>query len=232
MRKLLLSTLALSAILALPIAAQAQTAPVATGGDFLDPLRTTLSLSGGTLGFGPELGFRYGDLPFGVRLSYNTFDLEHSFRERGTQFNGRVQTSTFGGTLDAYPFRTGFRLSAGFRAGDTDVRVNSRPAATLRIGDTTYAAADIGEVNGRASYNKFAPYVGLGYTTTVLNDRLSLSIDAGAVYVGKADVELRATGPLALVAARDIERERRDIEGRFGDYRFFPVVQLTVGYRF
>lgn len=227
MRKHLFSAFAAVALLALaPIAAQAQSsAPLGFP-------QTTLSLSGGTLGFGPELGLRYPEHPVGLRLSYNTFSIDQDFRERGTAFSGRARTSTFGLTADAYPFNTGFRLSAGVRIGDTDIRVHSKSATALRIGDNTYSASDLGQVDGRVSYSNVAPYLGLGYTTTFANDRLSISFDAGATYLGTPDVSLRASGPLAGIAAADIERERIKVGDRFNDYRFYPVVQVTLGYRF
>ena len=66
----------------------------------------------------------------------------------------------------------------------------------VTIGDETFAAADVGTLEGDATYRTFAPYLGLGYGATLLKGALTVGFDLGVMYQGAADVELDAEGGL------------------------------------
>lgn len=192
------------------------------------------SVSAGTLGIGTEIGLRLTEYPFGVRLGFNTLDVGHKLKVDGNDYAASAAIQSFGTTLDYYPFGTGLRLSAGMRFGESEVRVRGRSTSSVSIGGRSYAGEDIGTVSGRASFNSVAPYVGIGYGTAFFGGRVPVSLDVGATYIGSADVRLSASGPIANdpQVRADLARESASIRDKANDFQFFPVVMLSVGYRF
>lgn len=192
-----------------------------------------LGVSGGTLGVGPEVGMRFAGDRLGVRLGANFLDFGHDFRSGGVRYKGEASLENYSATLDWHPWGNGFRLSAGLKINESDVSVRGTPEGSVRAGGRTYAAADIGTLDGKVSWNPVNPYLGIGYTGRIWGG-LGLSIDAGASYIGQGKVSLGASGPVGQSAlARDyIESQRAEVRDAVSDYRFYPVVQATVFWRF
>lgn len=192
------------------------------------------ALSAGTFGIGPEISLRYPDYPVGLRLGFNTLNFGHTMKVSGSDYKATADIQSFGTTLDYYPLGTGLRLSAGARFGESELRVRARPASAIRLGDSTYSPDEVGSVTGRATFNSVVPYVGIGYGTTFFDGRMTVSLDAGAAYVGRANVRLAASGPYASdpVVQTDLSREAARIRDKAGDFQFYPAVQFSIGYRF
>lgn len=107
------------------------------------------------------------------------------------------------------------------------------------IDGTTYTAAEIGTLHAETDINKLAPALTLGYGGS-LSKGLTLGVEAGALFQGSVKVKpLTVTGlcaditfgPCSTLAA-DLEAERQSVNDDINDYKVYPVLQVTLGYRF
>lgn len=186
-------------------------------------------VTGGTLGIGPELGYRASDM-FGVRANATFLNVSHGFDSGDLDYDGKVKLKSGGLMLDLFPLRNGFRISAGGRLNGNDGRVVATPTRSVTVGNTTYTPAQIGTLRGTAETKNFAPALTLGWAGANTQG-FALGVEAGALFQGRVRLN-RFTATTNLISAADLERERRDLQDDIDDYKVYPILQLTAGYRF
>jgi len=123
-----------------------------------------------------------------------------------------------------------FRLSGGILAKTEDYEIDGELAegGDVVIGDQTYAADEVGTLQGAVTTNDMAPYVGLGFGNHAAQG-VGLVIDLGVALQGSPGVDLAADGPISGDPAfrQDLERERTRAEDDLGAFfRVYPVVSL------
>ena len=203
-------------------AALAQERPVAS-----------LGITGGTLGVGPEAGYRFSNT-FGVRANATFLGLSHGFDSDDIAYDGKLKLRSAGAMVDVYPFGGGFRLSGGLRINGNRARVTATPTQPTEIGDIVYSPAQIGTLTGRARVKDVAPALTLGYGGS-MRSGFMFGIEAGALFQGTVRIQnFTATGNLANNAAflQQLEEERRELQDDVNDYKVYPILQLSIGYRF
>jgi hypothetical protein len=213
--------------------ALSSTALAADGPQGSEGGRFALGITGGTLGVGPELSYRFTD-HIGVRGSLGWLSIGREQDVDDIDYDGDLDLLSFGGMLDVYPFGGGFRLSGGVRWVGNEINLRASPTNDVTIGGTTYTPAEIGTLRGTVEPNAVAPVVTLGWTGK-LKRGFTLGVEAGAMFQGAAKItNLRANGLLGSDAAflADIEAEEEEIEDDIDDYKVWPVVQILVLYRF
>jgi len=137
--------------------------------------------------------------------------------------------------LDWYPFGGSFRLSGGILFNESDVGLRAMPGEPVEIGGTTYTPAEVGTLTGRSDFNRIAPYIGIGWGNAVgRSKRLGLAMDAGVAFIGSPGVNLSATGPIASdpTFQANLAEEEDEIEDDLSDFRFYPVLSLSLYYCF
>ncbi|MFC7552339.1 hypothetical protein ACFQU7_08870 [Pseudoroseomonas wenyumeiae] len=102
--------------------------------------------------------------PPGIRLNYTAFEFEHDFSGDGVNYNGKLAFSSLGAASDLYPFKTGFRVSAGFRYSADPIDLTGRTERDCRYRSITVQGSALGTLDGDVSHNKIQPYLGLVYT--------------------------------------------------------------------
>ena len=212
-----------------PVAALAQTAPPDTG----PTGRVSVGASVSTLGIGPEAGFRPTD-NLGLRLGANFFDFGFNKTIDSVPYHFDTHLRSGGAVIDFYPFETGLRLSAGLRINGNDADTHSTPTSDVTIGGTTYTPALVGTLSGTVKFNHVAPYVGLGYSSALFDTGFELALEAGVLYQGRANVSLSASGPVAADPAfqANLATEEHNVANHLRLLEWYPVVALTLGYRF
>jgi hypothetical protein len=193
----------------------------------------TVGVTGGTLGVGPEVGFRASPM-FGVRATASFLDVSHDFDIDDIDYQGKVKLESYGAMLDLYPFKGGLRLSGGFRIDKNRVNLTATPTTSVTVGDISYTPAQIGTLSGQVDADEFVPVLTVGYAGG-LTKGLKFGIDAGVMFQGKPEAQnLVATGTLASNAAflAELEKERQKVNQDMEDYKFYPVVQLSIFYAF
>jgi hypothetical protein len=195
--------------------------------------QASVGASVGTPGLGLEFGYDFNDT-FGLRANGNWLSFSKDVQSDDVNYDGKLKLFSMGLLGDFYMFDSGFRLTGGAYYNNNHVNIDATPTGAVNIGGTSYAAGQIGTLRGRADYNEFTPYAGLGYTTNRGQPGLSLVFDAGVMFQGRPDVTLASTGPVAgqPTFAADIERERQQIADDLKWTRFYPAVRLGLAYRF
>ena len=187
-----------------------------------------------TLGVGLETGVRLNET-FGLRFGGNYLSVDFDRTVDDVDYDAEARLASLGALVDYHPFQGGFRLSGGLRFNFNKADLTGTANDDVTIGDQTFAASDVGTLEGDASFNKFAPYLGLGYGATLLEGSLSVGFDLGVMYQGKADVELDAEGGALegdAVLEENLALEEEDIEDDLEDFFLYPVVGLAIIYRF
>jgi hypothetical protein len=216
-------------IAVLPLLAQpvsAQEPPTPTSGQF------SLGVTGGTLGVGPEVGYRVNKT-IGVRANATFLSFSHTVKSDNVRYDGTANLKSGGASIDIYPFGGGFRLSAGARGNGNSGRLHATPMSNTRIGGIDFTPAQIGTITGDAETKDFAPQLTLGYGGT-LRRGLSLTVEAGALFQGAVQIrDYRANGSLSNNAMfiAQLEQERLHVQDTLDKYKVYPIVQIGLKYR-
>ncbi|BBD98598.1 hypothetical protein SAMIE_1020990 [Sphingobium amiense] len=198
-----------------------------------DDARLYAGITGGTLGIGPEVGYRLSK-NIGIRANASFLSISHGFESDDIEYDGKVKLQSFGAMLDVYPFGGGFRLSGGFRINGNKARATAEPSGgTYDINGTTYTAAEIGTLRANTDIKNFAPALTLGYGGG-LSSGFVFGVEAGALFQGRVRIKpLTYTGTLDSAELRaDLEAERQSVQDDIDGYKVYPILQLTIGYRF
>ncbi len=202
--------------------------------------QSELALTGkaGTLGFGLELTTRVG-LTTNLRFGGNAYNWYADTRESGVDYDARWQTRTASLIGDIFPIPGSiFRLSAGLFYNDNrlDMTAEPRPGNTYELNGTIYDASTIGTLKGRLTFNRTAPYLGVGWGNPFAKPSgWGFMLDVGAMYQGRPKLSLTSSSALCASSAAcqaDLEAERRDAEQDLRSYRWYPVVNAGAVYRF
>ena len=192
------------------------------------------ALSSAMLGIGPEVGVRLtGKL--GARIDATVTRLAEALRVENVGDGGRLRLRSGGAMFDLHPFGDGFRLSAGTRFGSLRSALAAAPSGPVTIGSRSVTPAQVGRMLGKVHVRKFAPALTLGYGGAVAS-AMTLGVEAGALFQGAPRIREFGSegGSLSAEAgfASDLERERIRVENDLDGYRLYPVVRMSLGYRF
>ena len=105
----------------------------------------------------------------------------------------------------------------------------------IEIGNDVFSPDEVGTLTGDATFDTFAPYLGIGYGATLLEGSLSIGFDLGVMYQGQADVDLDAESGLLsddAVLQDNLAIEEGEVEDDLEDFVVYPVVGLAIIYRF
>lgn len=195
--------------------------------------RFRIGLTAGTLGIGPEIGYR-ANRTIGVRANATFLSFSHSVKSNNVRYDGKANLKSGGVMLDLHPFGGGFFLSAGARINGNAGRLRATPQSTTTIGAIAYTPAQIGTISGRAEVKNVAPQLTLGYGGG-LHRGLSVNVEAGALFQGAVRVrDYSSNGTLAndprFIA--ELEKERLNTQRKVDDYKVYPILQIGLKYRF
>jgi len=196
--------------------------------------RFAIAGRGGTLGLGgdlivnvlPDLNGRFGAAFFDLSLNPEIDGIEYDFD---------LNLRTFPLSADWYPFDDSFHITAGIVINDTDTGLDARSNQNIMIGDHIYGAAELGTVRGDVSFNHVAPYIGIGWGNAFGREkRWGFMTDLGVAFIGSPEVSLSASGPIAgdPIFEDDIKQEEQDVEDDLEDFKIYPVLSLSLFFRF
>lgn len=180
----------------------------------------------------PSFNARFGLGYLGYSTSGNTRDMD---------YNLQLKANTYDALLDWYPSKnSAFRLSTGLAYNGNKIDVNAKPNATgsYTIGGNVYDVDDVGSVTGKVSFNKVAPYFGIGWGRPSKEEKgWSFSTDVGVLLQGSPKTMLTSTGCGAAASvcrrlANDLARENEALRDEVGRFKLYPVLRVGVSYKF
>lgn len=187
----------------------------------------------GLLGYGIELSAGLNDR-LSVGLGFNSASRKRQDTTEGVNYEYDLRFRSGEVLANFHPFAGAFRLRAGALLNRNEFNLTGRPggSGTYDFNGTTYTAAQVGTLTGKLSFNKSAPYLGLGWGNRP-GGSWGLTFDLGAVYQGKPKLGLEATGAAAdPLLASDLEAERQQAEKELESFKWYPVLQLGLYFRF
>ena len=128
---------------------------------------------------------------------------------------------------------SGFRVTGGLlylKNMRQELKGTTNSAGQYILNDHTYAAGEVGELSGKITYNKIAPYFGVGWESSRDNKKGWRFIgDAGVMLTGGGSTSLSASGSASNATLRqDVEAERQRVAADSGDKRRFAAM-LSIG---
>jgi len=191
--------------------------------------RLGIGIKGGTYGVGVDLTGRIVDW-FSLRGTVNAIDASRSYSETDVDYDADVELGGYGLLADFHPLRNNFRISAGFLRNRNAIDLTAVPTADVTIGDNTYPAALVGELDGSIRFKKNTPYVGVGYGSAAKSGhRVKFVLDVGVVQQGSGKASM--TSSSGLVAPSDLRAEEAKIEDQIKNYKLWPVIALGLSIR-
>ena len=117
----------------------------------------SLGIKGGTLGIGPEVGFRFTKF-FGARVGFNYLPISYHSTKADIDYNFDLNLQNVSGILDFHPFKNAFRISGGvFYNGNNLDATGKDSSGSYKIGDRTYPAVLVGNLDGKIDFNDLPP---------------------------------------------------------------------------
>ncbi|HEX6201624.1 MAG TPA: hypothetical protein VF100_01400 [Thermoanaerobaculia bacterium] len=194
-----------------------------------------------TTGFGVELAIPVASR-LGLRAAVTGGSWDVEVDSENVTYDGSVDLASVLAVADLHPFAGGFRLSFGALVHDNTLE-GSAPVRELLLdeGITPPPGVELGRLVAEAGVDPVAPYAGIGWGRAPRRGArgLSASLDLGVAWHGEPDVDVRYAGPLPLdvvlgqpVVDQLRAEEEAELEAELADYDLFPVVGLTISYRF
>lgn len=219
-------------LVSVPIAVWAMLASVSSLAD------TSLGLRVSTLGAGVELAHAFGER-FGIRIGANGLKYDTTDTYQDVEYDANLKLATGQLLFDWFPFSNNFRFSGGGMYNGNKLTLAGKPSAngTYTFNGTTYNASDVGTVDGKVDFNKFAPYLGLGYGRPV-GKGFSLTADLGVMFQGSPRSTLTATCGATASATdcaqlqSDIAAQQAQLDDDAQKYKYYPVVSIGLAYVF
>ena len=190
-------------------------------------------VTGGTLGAGIGGALNFGP-HFGAHADIEGLGFSHNVDVDGNEYDGHLSLEQGGLYLDLFPFEaSAFRVTAGALFNDDTLTAHAVPNAdgNYKIGGD-YVPAIGGSPTATAKLPHVMPYLGIGYGHKSATKGFGFSFDAGVAY-GRPSVSYSVPDVYnAFVSTEDILQEEQDISNKVRKFRFYPVVQVAVTYRF
>ncbi len=198
----------------------------------------SFGLKGGTLGIGIEAGVEVSEyLEVRGGVNYLKFDFDTTISEIDYNF----EPEFFNGSLllDWHPFANAFRFTAGSYINNNKMDVEGTYRQDLIPADYAHYAGlvNLAKVEGSVEFNTFAPYLGLGWTSNHADKGWGMNMDCGVMFQGKPNVtELHVDDPWGIgdsgLLDDFLEGERQAIEDDIDEFQYYPVMSVSVSYKF
>jgi len=204
------------------------------GAGCTDSGRYAISGKTSTLGLGGEFTTAIRS-DINARVGYNMLDIDIDDEEiEDVDFDIGVDLSSFTALADWYVFNNSFRISGGIISMDHEIDLDARPTETIEIGDVEYLPSEVGSLYGSIESDEVAPYLGIGWGNPLTSSRRwGFTCDFGVAFTDTPDVTLDATGGTEPAGFRaELEKQRKDIEDFFDDFKLYPVIAVSFFYRF
>lgn len=191
-----------------------------------------LGAKAGTLGIGFEATWRPTPI-LDFRAGVNNYSYNTNSAEAGIDYDSELDLNTFYATANLRAPMSPFRLTAGIFSNKNEVNLVSQSSATYDIGGMTYTGAEVGTLNAAVSFEKTAPYLGVGADFRIA-DTLGLNFDLGVLWQGTPVVGMTASGPITLDPnfQAELAAETVELQNALNNYKAYPVVSIGLSFNF
>lgn len=200
--------------------------------------KNALSVKAGTLGAGLELTTSILD-NVNARVGVNGFKYSTSGSKSNIDYDIDLKLLTVSLLLDYSPFEASqFRLTGGamYNGNKLDMTGNPAVSGTFNFNGTTYTTTDVSSVDATVDFNKFAPYLGIGWGNAVKSAGWNFVADLGVMFQGNPDssisVNTTLTGTAKTALLNNVAAEQSKLDDDLDGFKYYPVTSIGVSYRF
>lgn len=190
-----------------------------------------LGLKAGTTGFGADLSTSVSK-KFNVRIGGSFYShAVDGLTDAGDvdiSYDANMSMLSIPALIDFYPANRGFKITGGIHYHDFLISANAVPNDSYTQNDKTFSPEKLGSLSGDISYkSKLVPYMGLGFGNALVRSRVKVGLDLGAMYTNSPEFTMNGTGMIAPTAD-----QAPKFQDGLSDFKFYPVLNLSLNYRF
>lgn len=226
-------------LIAAALAALATSASMAADGPAAQPTlidRLDVGLSVGTMGPGGQVSWLLVPGKLSVRVAANAFNYNHDTTSDNIDYTGKLKLKSELLLLDWHPFEGRFRFTGGMVANGNKFDLAAKPnGGTYEINGKTYTAAQVGTLAAKVDFPSTAPYLGIGWGDSTQTAGLHFIGDIGVIAQGSPKAKLTAAGGTLSndpTVQADLKQAEADLQTKLNDFKFYPLVQVGIAYRF
>jgi len=186
----------------------------------------TLGIEGGTTGAGGSLSWRFAD-HWGVRAGFDYLEYSDSgLAIKSLTYDAKIRLMSEPLTLDIYPWKEhSFHVSVGLQVNQNQLTGTAQ--------DTRIPPALIGTLNLNVEQQPVNPYLSIGGNFFYFDraHHWALGGELGVTYTGDPKVSLTSSSSGAGIDAL-LRAEENQIKDYASQFKWWPVVKLTVSYSF
>ncbi len=191
-----------------------------------------LMLMAGTAGGGISVGYSIRR-QVAARLGLNLFSYGSTILsgketdDLQISFDYKIKLQNADLMVDFYPFkRSGVRLTGGLFYNQNQITFFGTPAKDVKLNDVVFTVAEVGTLDGKATFSKIAPYIGLGFGNPYTRHRLKAMVDIGFFYQQSPQISFVTTG--YLTPSQD---QAPVIERNLKPLKYYPIISLGLSYK-
>jgi len=198
----------------------------------------SVAVKAGTEGFGLEFELGLSD-HFGARLQLDGGSISRHINRTDVDYDARLRLSNALALADWHPLAGSWRISAGLAYNNDHFDLTGLASGgSFKINGNSYPAASVGSLQGSLDFTRLDPYVGTGWGISPRGHGLFGSIDMGLQYQ-PSHVSLRVACGLPIQGtpacgqlASDVAAEQARLQNQTHSLRYWPVLELGIGWRF
>jgi hypothetical protein len=187
----------------------------------------------GSLGVGADLSRSIIPRVLNFRAGASFFNYSADFDEEGITYNADLKLGAVPIAVDLFPFKNWFRLGGGVIINLNEATGTPKSEnGTIDIGDGTYNLSDIGQLTGKLTFNRVAPYFGFGFNNPIkTKGRLGFFVDLGLMYHGIPKFALTSTNSFPELQ-QNLDQQMQETNNDIKDFKLFPVIQMGLSFKF
>jgi hypothetical protein len=209
-----------------------------------------MGLSASTLGVGIQGAVRVTRRS-NVRVGFNALNYTDNFTKDGATYAGKLRLRSFQATYDQFLWHT-FHISGGLLAwngarGSFNTTIPG--GQSFSLGSTSYYSSSANPVSGAGAvaFNEAAPIILIGFGNLLSRSEkhFGYSIEAGIAFQGSPRVSLNLAGTACSDSAQtrctnaaspslqsSVMAEQNKLDNNLNFLQYYPIIAITLGYRF
>ena len=186
-----------------------------------------------TLGLGVGIATSLSDSVAG-RVSFSQYSKTSQTTSDNINYDTNLKLSNIAALADWHAFDGFFHLSAGMVYNNNELEMIATPVGTnYTINGKTYSTGQVGSLSTLVTFNKIAPYLGVGWSGRAKKTGFSFKSDIGILFQGSPKSSLTATGAAADPAlAADVAAAQIKLDNELESYKYYPVISVGLAYAF
>jgi len=194
--------------------------------------KVDIDVHASTLGLGAGFAIPISD-NFAGRVNLNKYTYTTSFTSDSINYDASIKLESIGLLADWHLFSGVTHLTAGAIYNNNEFNMTATPVGNYVFNGVSYPASTVGTASASVTFNKVAPYLGLGWSGRASKTGFSFKSDIGVMYQGSPKAKLTATNPLGNAQlAADVAAAEAKMNTDLESYKLWPVISVGLGYAF